>query len=327
MRLIKSIIGGVLALGFIAGASAGASAGESNSKITVPISIDDNDRMAVWVQVGEHRSVATIDTAATFPMVDRRLLNDTNSAETGAQVEVIGVGGSRLFAEARVGPVAVGDTNFSKLSAAVNGRKDFPGHRTVIPANVFQGRVLDFDFQRDRLDVYNAKPDRTGDHVWSKLAYSEVQGLPFIRVKVNGTEGWALIDTGSDVTYLNTVFADRSGAVVKLDKTKEIFGATGESGAQIKILDVRKLSFGHHAKRKFEILSANTPIFAHLGLQDEPVMVMGMDVLRHFRLQIDRETSLIYLGRPENETDGRRYRISPFSGRVRRYSGVGESNY
>lgn len=292
---------------------------QGSGRVTIPISIDDSDRMSVWVDVGGTESLAVIDTAATYPMVDRRLLNAENSDPTGVEVNVIGVGGKRTFDETEVGPLKVGDTDFEKVSAAINGRANFPGHRTVLPAKIFDARILDFDFPLGRLDIYKSRPDRMGDHVLSRLPYTKIGGLPFIEVKVNGARGLALIDTGSDVTYINSVFARKAGAVLKADRTTELFGAAGNEAASIKIMQVKKLNFGRHSKYKFEMLSADTPIFNHLGLQNEAVMVMGLDTLRHFRMQIDREAGRIYLGRPESEHEGRRYRISPFSGRVRRH--------
>jgi hypothetical protein len=314
MQPLRYIAGLALALTL----SFSAFAAQGTGRVTIPLSIDDSDRMSVWVEVGGEQSLAVIDTAATYPMVDSHLLNTENSEPTGAEVRVIGVGGKRLFDETEVGPVKVGDTQFAKVSAAINGRANFPGHRTVLPTITFDARILDFDFPLGRLDIYNSRPDRMGDHVLSRLPYTTIGGLPFIQVKVNGVKGLALIDTGSDVSYLNSVFAEQAGAVLKLDRTTELFGAAGEDSSTVKIMQVKKLNFGRHSKRKFEMLSADTPIFAHLGLQNEAVMVMGLDTLRHFRMQIDREAGRVYLGRPESEHEGRRYRISPFSGRVRK---------
>jgi len=68
----------------------------------------------------------------------------------------------------------------------------------------------------------------------------------------------------------------------------------------------------------FEILSADSAVFGYVGRSDQPTMVLGMDYLKHFRLQIDREKQEMIFGRKESKSAGRRYHISPMSGRIKR---------
>ena len=47
----------------------------------------------------------------------------------------------------------------------------------------------------------------------------------------------------------------------------------------------------------FDIPVLETEMFAELGLGDEPVMVLGMDLLEHFRVQIDQRRQKLILVR------------------------------
>lgn len=305
---------------FFSFALCGLSAASATERANIPISIDDDDRMQVWMTLNGEATVATIDTAATFAMVDQRLLNEENSTPLGKEVPVLGVGGSRLFPSSDIGPLMLGDLRFDILPAAVNGRSSFAGHKTILPADALPGQILDFDFPTGIVQTYSDRPERMGDHIVSKHDYQNIGGLPFITVKLNNTLGLALIDTGSEVSYVNTVFALRSGARIKPDREQELFGTGGTERGHINVLDVDKLVLGRHSKRKFEMLSADTPVLEHLGLEEEAVMVLGMDVLKHFRMQMDRGAKRIYLGRPEDSiSSGRRFKFTPMSGRLMRH--------
>ena len=95
-----------------------------------------------------------------------------------------------------------------------------------------------------------------------------------------------------------------------------MFGADS-GGANVKVMSARQLKLGKHEMRDFLILSADPPLFEYLGLEEEPAMVLGLDTLRNFRLQIDRERGYVHLSRAETRKEGRRYRIQPFSSRLR----------
>ncbi len=283
---------------------------------SIKMTVNDSDQMTVSVQIDDREGPAIVDTAATYAMVDADLLSATNSVTLDQEVAILGLSGRRLFPVARIGPVSTGDVSLAILPAAINTQARFPGHKTILPASAFKARVIDFDFNRNRIDLYDTRPQSPGDAVLSRISYSEIEGLPFIQVKLNGKTGLALIDTGSDATYINSKFAEIAGARLQPDKTVRLFGSDANS-TQVRVMSARSLKIGRHSMRDFRILSADPPLFEHLGLAEQPVMVLGLDTLRNFRLQIDRDRKHVLLSRPESRAVGRRFRVQPFSSRIR----------
>ncbi len=283
----------------------------------IRMTVDENDQMTINVRVNDQEGLAVVDTAATYALIDANMLTAVNSHPRDEQVDILGVSGRRLFPTTQIGPVTAGEVDLNSISAAIILQARFPGHKTILPASAFKSRVIDFDFLKNQIELYDRRPKPVRGSVLSKISYREIDGLPFIQIKLNGKTGLALIDTGSDATYINSAFAQLAGARPKPDKTVKLFGIDN-GGTRVSVMSARRLRIGRHEMRNFLILSADPPMFEHLGLADQPVMVLGLDTLRNFRLQIDRGRKQIVLARPEDPSEGqRRFRVQPFSSRIR----------
>jgi len=285
---------------------------------TVQMKVDEKSQMTVRVTVNKREGNAVIDTAATYAMIDRDMLNDQNSIPLSAPVEILGIGGRAMFPTAEIGPVTVGEFDFGKMPAAVSNVTADIGNRSIIPASAFKARVIDFDFLRKRIDFYDRSPEPEDGYVTTRLKYENIDGLPFVKVKLNGKTGRALIDTGSDATYVNMAFAINAKATLNAEKTRTLFGADN-TGVKVQVFSAKRFKMGDHKTKNFDILVADPPLFAELGMSDEPVMVMGLDMLKNFRLQIDREKQYVYLGKRGARGSKRHFKVTPFSGRVRRH--------
>ncbi|MEM9055653.1 MAG: retropepsin-like aspartic protease [Pseudomonadota bacterium] len=291
-------------------------ADQKTGKLTLPVSLDD-DRLTLQIQIGGQNTDATLDSAATFPMIDSYLVGQSAAERLDQSVDILGIGGVRSFPVARTGPIQIEALHQEIMLAAINAQSNQPGHRTIIPVDMLPGRTIDFQFDRNRVEAYNGEPDRKDRSVRSIMDYTLLQGVPFVPVKVNGVKGLALVDTGSDVTYLNSAFAIAAGARFLPERTLELYG-TGPDASPIRVMRANRFDIGDHRKQDFEILSADSAVFGYVGRRDQPTMVLGMDYLKHFRLQIDREKQEMIFARKESKSAGRRYHISPMSGRIKR---------
>ena len=306
-----------LILVFIAAFLSAAQIGFASDLGVIKMTVDENDQMTINVQVNDKEGLAVLDTAATYALIDAAMLTDGNSQPRDEQVEILGVTGRRLFPTTQIGPVMTGEIDLNSMPAAINSQTRFPGHKTILPANAFRSRVIDFDFLKNQIELYDRRPKAARGSVLSKISYREIDGLPFIEVRLNGKTGLALIDTGSDATYINSAFAQLAGARLQQDRTIRLFGADA-GGTSVSVMSAKRLQLGKHQMRDFLILSADPPMFEHLGLADQPIMVLGLDTLRNFRVQIDRQRKQIILARPEDPYEGqRRFRVQPFSSRIR----------
>lgn len=298
-------------------ATAGFAAGEPNDGIDVRI--DSEDRMTITLNVAGEDVPAVLDTAATFFMIDRKVLDEANSRPLDSPVEVLGMDGFREYPSTRIGPLMTGATDLGTVEAAVNSRVGFAGHRTIVPLTALPGRSIDFDFQQNRIEYYDRRPAQQGrDNVVTRLKYEDLDGLLFVPVRLNGKLGRALIDTGSDVTYVNSVYARSANARLEPEKTRLLFG-TANMNVDVKVFSAKRFKIGAHRMSNFDILAADPPVFEHLGVADQPMMVIGLDLLREFRMQIDRQDGVVLLGRAPPSGSKRHFKISPQQGRVRRY--------
>jgi predicted aspartyl protease len=131
------------------------------------------------------------------------------------------------------------------------------------------------------------------------MKYTDENGLIFVDVRINGRKGRALVDTGSSVTFINRRFAEQSHTRTNQEKTKILQGATG-GDQSLRIASVRMLAIGDYRMSGVDILVSDPPLFKYLGLEQEPAMVLGMDLLSSFRLQIDRRRQRVVLSMPDS---------------------------
>lgn len=282
----------------------------------IDVQVDQNDQMTIALNVSGVDAFGVLDTAATYPLVDDDVLISAQAADRDQLVAVLGLAGTLTFETASVESLRVGNMNLSNVAVGVNDQGRFPGHKSILPANAFDARVIDFDFSRNRIELYDRRPKSTGDAVRSRLPYQEIQGLPFVKVKLNGKSGLALIDTGSSETYINHAYARLAGANLQVDRTQQLYGADAKNTG-VSVMSAKRFTIGKHGMQDFLILAADPPLFDYLGLNEEPIMVLGLDTLKHFRMQIDREKKFIHFSRAEDRKEGRRYRVQPFSSRIR----------
>ena len=221
--------------------------------------------------------------------------------------------------QVQVGPLSVGDERLGSVEAAVNSKGRFIGHRSVLPLNAFKVQSIDFDFRNNRIEFYDRRPIQPLRNITTRIKYQDESGLIFVPVKLNGKKGRALVDTGSDVTYVNTAFARLSGAKAEPEKTRRLIG-TANHGVEVRVFSANRFQLGSHVMRRFDILAADPPLFEHLGVAEDPVMVIGLDFLREFRVQIDRKNTVILFGREQAPGSLGRHTINHHhKGRAPRY--------
>lgn len=256
---------------------------------SVPIEQNEAGYYVTPVIVNGVASVnAIIDTAATVAMIQSRAANEagmeTPAGDAGL-VPVFGLLGEREFPLVGIAQVEAGGIGLSNLAAAYNHREEMPGAPLVIPAGAFSGDVLDFDFPNGRFAVYDGRPE--GDPGNSGRGNLIVEnGLFFTDVRVNGVKGRALIDTGSPFTFINSEMAKASRARPEDELTRQLLGATG-GRMEVSISSVKRLSVARFGISRLNMIVADPPLFESLGLSDEPAMLIGLDMMSMFRVQID----------------------------------------
>lgn len=236
-------------------------------------------------------TIALVDTGATISLIQKSFLSyepvDYASLE---QARILGLGGQREYPITRLTSLQAGTETWSDVKVAVNLKETFPVDVSVLPIAIFESRVVDFDFKNGRLHLYNSRPKRVRRSQVSSIRYQTVQNLIFVPVQINGARGTALIDTGADVSFVNQTFADRARGRIDEARTQIVRGSD-LNRIWASIHDFRRMEFGNHTVDRLTIPVVSTEMFNELGFGEEPMMVIGMDLLSNFRLQIDRKKS------------------------------------
>lgn len=271
----------------------------ASDDLEIPFDFVRSGHMTTQILIDENvQTTAVIDSGANFPMIGARAAAQAGISTPNGDptVSVLGMGGLEDRPLIRVDRLEVANLRFENVEAALQTNANLPGPATVLPLNAFEGRTVDFDFQERRVSLYDTAPRRPRDQR-SILDLRNIHDIYFAKVRVNRKTGWAMLDTGSSITYVNSAYADAAGGL-RRDTDIHLEGVTG-SEASVRTLNIDRLALGRHGVEDFRVLVADPPIFEHLGLDEEPAMVLGLDALRGFRVQIDRRREKLILSVPD----------------------------
>ncbi len=306
-------VGAALALMFFLGMP-----GESASgNLTFRLTVNPAGYIETPLKVNDVLEVpAIIDTAATIAMIDsaaaRRAGIEAPSPDE-IMVPVYGLLGEREFPITSISSLTNETVRIFHVPAAYNNREPMPGGSLVVPAISFEGDVLDFDFPDGRFSVYNGRPRGDGSTSGrGKLKFEN--GLMFTEVTVNGVKGRALIDTGSPFSFINSRMALEAKAQSDEEKTRSLIGATG-GAMSVSVATVKRLSVARFNVSRLNMIVADPALFRDLGIQDEPAMLLGLDLLSLFRVQIDRRRGYLILT-PRDEGQSMTLNLNPRGSRI-----------
>jgi predicted aspartyl protease len=271
----------------------------ANERQVIPFEMTDEGHLLVSLTINGRSGIdGVIDTAATYAMIDVATARSAGVAEPDAEsVNVLGVSGPQIYPVVYINSMATGNTGIGDIPAALNNRPDIPGAHNILPAGAFDGDVIDFDFDEQRVLIYDGRPDSSTTRVSTRVPIEEISGLWFAEVKLNGKKGLALIDTGSSITYVNSRFANDASMRTNVEKTQTLLGATG-GGVAVRVATARLFTAGRHRIPGLDLLVADPALFSHLGRSEQPTMVLGLDYLSAFRVQIDRRRKYLVLSVP-----------------------------
>jgi len=271
-------------------------------RLVIPFQISDLEHMQIPLEInGTTITTGVVDTAATFPMIDGRIALRSGVIAPDAttpRVSILGVNGAKDYPIVRLGSVKAGNVRLNAVEAAYSRDLDIPGTAAnILPASAFPGDILEFDFRTRKISVYDGRPDKPENALYDTIPYELDGGLMFVSIRINGRKGRALIDTGSNLTYVNSVFADLSGLKTNPEKTQLLQGATG-GDQSMRVATARRVRLGDFNFENADLFVSDPELFRLLGISEEPVMVIGLDLLSEFRVQIDRRRSRMVLSLP-----------------------------
>ena len=246
------------------------------------------------VIINGQSSQALLDTGATVTLIQDELLETDVVFARIPTISFRGLSGHRALPVTHVEALQAGTQTWFDLRAVVNSADDFPIEENILPVALLDGAIIDFDFRNASVQMYDGYPKMVRGAVRNKIKYFTHEGLIFIPVEIDGVRGNAMIDTGSTVTFINAHFSEQARGLKREDESQEIRGSD-LMRSELRTFGFKEMQLGNKRIKNFSIPVLETDLFTSLGFEDAPMMVIGMDLLSHYRMQIDRKRERIIL--------------------------------
>ena len=240
-------------------------------------------RMTVAVQVnntGPYRFV--VDSGADTTVIGTRIARSLTLPE-GTPVILNGMTASSRVPRVLVDELGLGDTRVASLELPVLREEDLGGDGMLgIDALKLQRLMLDFD--KRTISIEDAKrplPRMDGEIVVT--AQLRRGQLILTQARANGRPIDAVIDTGSEITIGNLALREQliKRRSVQIEKV-QVTGVTGVT-VDLELARVREIRLGSVILRNVAIAFADVPPFRVFGLTDQPALLLGTDLMEHFR--------------------------------------------
>ena len=240
-------------------------------RIIAPVTIDGRGPFRFMLDTGATRTVLA---EATLAKLDR-------IADSCVCVPISGVTGSELAAAVHIDTLDAGDLHFRNLSLPVLTGPVLDGIDGILGMDGFDGMKLSADFIKDRITISRSRAERPGAK-YSVIPVEFVfERLLMVEVTVGGVHAKAVIDTGGPRTIGNeallTALLTGRQRIAQSIETR-VVDATQVSQAGM-MGRVPALRLGGTTTDNLDVTFGDFAIFSNWGLQNEPALLLGMDVL------------------------------------------------
>ncbi|MBV7257459.1 aspartyl protease family protein [Pacificimonas sp. WHA3] len=282
-----ALMGGLLA-SFLAAPLAHATQGKADLGDDLALGENVTERMTVPVMInGQGPFPFVIDTGAERSMISSEL-----AAELG-----LGARGTGLI-HTISGIYPVDMVSIERLSISGDGARQFDvpavpraalGAVGLLGLDSLQSSKVLFDLRKEVMSIRPsvlapsrrraAKSDHDTIVVTAKRAHGR---LIFTDARLNGTAVRVVVDTGAEVTVGNTALRTALRRNATDGTLVSLIDVVGEE-LEANFNQLRSLKIGGMTLKGGGIAYSDAPIFAQLGLDDEPAILLGMDTIRAFR--------------------------------------------
>ncbi|MFW2828948.1 aspartyl protease family protein [Sphingomonas sp. ID0503] len=240
-------------------------------------------RMTVDVHVngrGPFRFI--VDSGADTSVIGTRVAGELQ-LPAGTSIVLNATTGSSSVNRVRVATLRLGSSEFEDLQLPVLDTVHL-GADGLIGIDALRGQRLMLDFEAQQIRVEDAsEPIRPSDGEIVVTAHRRRGQLILTTARIAGQPVQAIIDTGSEVTIGNLPLRDRFAhrGWVKLPPVV-VSGATGAKVA-LETDQVKDLRLGPVLLENVPVAFAQVPPFLAFGLDDEPALLIGTDLMSSFR--------------------------------------------
>ena len=251
----------------------------------LPLDEDDNLRYTIPVKIdGTGPFNFMIDTGSQSTAVTDRVMRGVSLPSLG-EAMVVGMASREIVDLVELDRFEMADRTLHNISAPVLQRRHV-GADGIIGLDALQDFRVLIDFRDETIAVADAEDNssRRGFEIVVR-ARSRLGQLLITDALIEGVRATVIIDTGAQASMGNLALQRRIRAKRAQEvKTTDVNGASIYSDLSF----ARSIEFQGLEVSNVPITFADTPAFEALGLQDKPVLSLGMQHLRLFdRVAID----------------------------------------
>jgi hypothetical protein len=193
--------------------------------------------------------------------------------------------------------LSFGDLRLSHGDTPVLDGPMLNGEQGLLGVDGMAGRLLHIDFTKHCVAIYESAAHMPMQGWRSAPALMRFGSLLMVPAEIMGVHVNVLIDTGSDISLANQKFRDAMRGVAA--RTIEYHNGHAFTFGRPIVLEqsvwTPTLRLGHAVVDGVKAYVGDFHVFDFWGLQDEPTMLIGMDVLASSReMAIDYEHGVVY---------------------------------
>lgn len=246
---------------------------ERYRRLTLPVRVEGTGPFAFMIDTGSQATAIT------------REIRDIAGLTHAGTATLVGMASRREVELANVGRIEFGANSYTNFAAPVLERANV-GADGIIGLDALQDFRVLIDFRKQTISVEDAsvKEGRGGFEIVVR-ARSRLGQLLITDAIVEGVRATVIIDTGAQSSLGNLALREK----IRARRAQEVI-TTDVNGVGIlgELAVVRTLSIEGLSLRDVPLTFADAPAFAALGLNDEPVLSLGMQHLALFdRVAID----------------------------------------
>ena len=263
-----------------------------DEQFTVPVTIGGQGPFRFTIDTGSQATVLST------LLADRLMLNDRKTAL------LVGMASSESVETTFIPQFSLGNRSFPiRIAPLVEPENIGGGAEGILGTDSLQGQRVLLDFRKQQITVASARA-LGGDSGFEIIvkARQKLGQLIITRALIDGVRTAVLIDTGSAGSVGNPALLRRLQGARQLGDAR----VTDVNGNALSghTLEAQSLQIDRVAVNNFPITFADSPLFAVLGLNDEPALVLGMNELKVFkRVAIDFEQRRILFDVPAQAED------------------------
>lgn len=245
-----------------------------------------------------------IDTGANRSVLSRALATRLGLAPSGEGV-VHSIDGAELAMLVNVESLSFGALRLSRGDTPVLDGPMLDGEQGLLGVDGMAGRLLHVDFTKHCVEIYESAAQMPMQGWQSVTALMRFGSLLMVPGEIMGVHVNVLIDTGSNISLANEHFREALRGVAA--RSIEYHDGRAFTSGRPIVLEqsvwAPRLRLGHTSVEHVNAYIGDFHIFDFWGLQNEPTLLIGMDVLaRSDEMAIDYEHGVVHFRkRPRGE--------------------------